>query len=232
MTLVSIIVTIIAPLLPSLAWLYVFLKEDIHPEPKRLLIRAFNFGALASIPVLAFQLLFHGPLERIGIIPLIIGLAVIEEVFKFFAARSAVQGNKEFDEPTDAMIYMIAAALGFALVENFFITINIVRNASFFPLLEVTQMLGLRFAGATLLHTISSGIVGYYWARNHLRVPGMTLTKGFVIATIIHAIFNYLVVYFESASLLYPTIFLVITLAILLIDFEELKIYDYRRWRS
>ncbi len=232
MTILGIIFVIAAPLLPSLLWLYVFLKEDIHPEPKRLLIRAFNFGALVSIPVLALQFLFDKSLQHVGIIVLIIGLAAIEEIFKFFAARGAIQGNKEFDEPTDAMIYMIAAALGFALVENFFITINIFRDASVFPLLEITKMLGLRFAGATLLHTIASGMVGYYWARNHLRLPGMSLTKGFILATTIHTVFNYLILRFETASLIYPTLFLILTLAILLIDFESLKIYNHRKWRS
>lgn len=231
MTIIGIIFVIAMPLLPSLLWLFIFLKEDIHPEPRGLLIRAFNFGALASIPVLALQILFHSSLKSVGIIVLIIGLASIEEIFKFFAARGAIKGNKEFDEPTDAMIYMIAAALGFALVENFFITINIFRDTDPFPFIDIIKTLGLRFAGATLLHAISSGIIGYYWARNHLRLPGISLTKGFITAIIIHSVFNYLILRFEMVNLIYPSLFLIITLAIVLIDFEKLKIYDYRKWR-
>lgn len=233
MALIGIFFTILAPLIPSLLWLFFFLKEDIHPEPHRLVMRAFNFGALASIPVLVLQIIFQqafGGLESIMVI--IIGLAFIEELFKFFAARGAIVGNKEFDEPTDAMIYMIVAALGFATVENFFITVQSLHAIGSFPLIEASQTLALRFMGATLLHAIASGTIGYYWAQSRITGHRVLLAGGVVFATAIHAIFNYLIFHFENANLIYPSIFLLIALALLFIDFDKLKIYDLRRWNT
>jgi RsiW-degrading membrane proteinase PrsW (M82 family) len=40
------------------------------------------------------------------------------EIFKYLVVRFKVIKNPAFDEPTDIMLYMIIAALGFAAVEN------------------------------------------------------------------------------------------------------------------
>ena len=44
--------------------------------------------------------------------------ALVEEVVKFMAIRFMILNDPEFDEPVDAMIYMITASLGFAAIEN------------------------------------------------------------------------------------------------------------------
>jgi len=69
-----------------------------------------------------------------------------------------------FDEPTDAMIYCIIAALGFASVENLMILFKI----SFPDFGQAIGIMGFRFLGATLLHTLASAMVGYWLARGLL----------------------------------------------------------------
>ncbi len=226
----------IGPLIPGFLWILFYLREDLHPEPKRLLLYTFNIGMLMSVPVLAFQMIFQRAMGDMGAdgarIGLIIGLALIEEFFKFCAAFWATKKHKEFDEPVDAMIYMIAASLGFATIENFFVALNILYPTSVpaVPSLLLAnlsllgQTLFLRFAGATFLHTLSSGTIGYYWAREKfLHAPRVLFAFGLLLATIIHSGFNYLIFIFQDTNLLYPTAFLVLNLVIILYDFEKLK---------
>ncbi|MDI6820561.1 MAG: PrsW family glutamic-type intramembrane protease [Patescibacteria group bacterium] len=225
-TIPIIIVAIVAALAPALIWFILLSKKDIHPEPKRLIIYTFNFGIMISLAVLAFQILFRS----IAGIPTsnlisIISLAFIEETFKFLSAFWAVHKDPEFDEPIDAMIYTIVAALGFATVENFFIILNIPNITDIIassPL--ILKTISLRFAGATLLHVLASAIVGYYWARgrkkNKIIKPIML---GLIIATIVHSVFNLLIYKFQSINLWYSSLFLVIVVFFVLIDFDKLK---------
>ena len=48
--------SIILGLLPSFAWLNFFLKEDTHPEPKKLILQTFLLGAFLTVPALIIQL--------------------------------------------------------------------------------------------------------------------------------------------------------------------------------
>lgn len=230
MVILILLFAIVVALVPALVWLLFFLKEDIHPEPQKLIIYTFTVGALVSIPVLAIQLIFQALVPSFIVasaIILIIGLALIEEVFKFLAAYWSVNENPNFDEPIDAMIYMIAAGLGFATVENIFIIINTINVAGGSALGSAISTLSLRFVGATLLHTLTSGLIGYYWAvgrtKNSIIKP---ISFGLGLATIIHAIFNYLILRFQDSNLLYPSLFLMLAAFFILNDFEKLKIQE------
>src|SRR3989344_6217183 len=94
--------------MPALIWLWLFLHEDLHPEPKHLIFYVFSIGVLITLPVLAVQIAFRYAtnLSDEGSIAFLIGLVIIEEVFKFFACYYAIRKNREFNEPLDAMIYM------------------------------------------------------------------------------------------------------------------------------
>ena len=223
---INFLVVLVLAFIPSILWLVFFLKEDIHPEPRKLLVFTFCAGALISVPVLVIQVVFQKfvaqPLN--ASILLIFGLALIEEVFKFLSAYWSVNEEPAFDEPVDAMIYAIVAALGFATVENLFIMGDKMYYLSLSSLLMSVSTLGFRFIGATLLHGLSSAFVGYYWALG--RKVGKAkkyIALGLGIAVVIHFIFNYLVYQFENASMLYPSIFLVFAAIFIFKDFSKLK---------
>jgi len=218
-------IVFIGSLLPALVWLFFFLHEDLHPEPRRLLFHLFGFGALASIPALAAQLIFQRVIDVLGYgILIVIGLALIEETFKFLAAYLGVYKNRAFDEPVDAMIYMVVAALGFATIENVFILWNTLDSFDVTTLELTLETLALRLIGATLLHALVSALVGYYWARGTRGgTVRSSLVFGLVIATIVHSIFNYLILTYQTESLIVPTIFLVGFMFFILDDFEKLK---------
>jgi|SRR3989344_1795822 len=209
---------VIIGLIPSFAWLIFYLKEDPHPEPKKLIFQTFLAGAFSTTIVLAAQTLFNNWAQPrgIGAYTLIsfLALSAIEEFFKFGAARIVIDKHpRDFDEPVDAMIYIIVAALGFAAVENVAAAFKS-SNIAF----ETTT---LRFIGATLLHTLSSGLLGYYWARSIIHDKKSLLFTGFALATVLHTAFNFLIIRFEPATV--PTIFLIIAALFILYDFEKLK---------
>lgn len=210
-------------LLPGFVWLFFYLREDPTPEPPHLLVRTFTFGAIFAFFTLAIQIALRGALAQYGVaefaLPAVLLFAFSEEFFKFIAAYASVHGDPAFDEPSDYMIYMVVAALGFATVEN----LGAIGAAPMQSTLlnDVFQTTTLRFVGATLLHTLGAAFIGYYWALGHLRPNGHRfIALGFVLATVLHASFNYLIILF--GNVMYAVVFVVSAGFFILHDFEVL----------
>src|SRR3989338_9876816 len=128
------IILIILGLTPSLVWLYFFARKDCHPEPKNLLAQTFLMGIIISPIAILLQFSFAQFTSTItGISPAVtqntsyffFWAAVVEEVIKFYAVRMLIMRSPEFDEPVDAMIYMITAGLGFAAMENILVMFRV-----------------------------------------------------------------------------------------------------------
>ena len=204
-----VIFLILLGLLPSFAWLVFFSQRRRASRTEKMIAKVFMAGALMTIFVAVLQ--FSLQKIFVSFSASFFVFAVIEEVFKFLAVYLVVRKSRFFDEPVDAMIYMITAALGFAMVEN----IAVALNAS--NIQEAIGAMTLRFVGATLLHVLTSGIVGYYWAKslvlkNQFLVIGRwpLIIKGLILASLLHMIFNYLILVSKEQILIYPTIFLII----------------------
>jgi RsiW-degrading membrane proteinase PrsW (M82 family) len=129
---------------------------------------------------------------------------------------------------------MIVAALGFATLENIgaiattlptAVAAGTGAAAQAGLLASVFQTVSLRFVGATLLHSLTSGTVGYYWALGiaRRRVPEY-LAAGLALAAVLHAFFNYLILNFGNVA--YTVVFLVIVGFFVLNDFEKLKVAE------
>lgn len=185
--------------LPSLIWLAFYLRKDKHPEPNKMIIKIFLFGAL-MVPVAG--LLEHGfflGLEKLSllnkIIILIIGFALIEEFLKYIVVKFGALKNKAFDEPVDIMIYLIIAALGFAAAENIYLLSQAYPVDT--PMLQAIEFIATRFLGATFLHALASAIMGYFLAASLLvtsKVRKIFNLGGLLGATILHSVFNYIII--------------------------------------
>ncbi len=192
---------IILAVVPSIIWLLFYLRKDKHPEPNKIIIKIFFWGIVATLGALLFESLYQEALTFLSlqgaIILLIGGMAFIEEYLKYFVVKIKILKNSEFDEPVDAMLYLIIAALGFAAAENILLLNNLsMLGASTKEILGIT--LG-RFLGAVLLHAMASGIIGYFLARSlllkragHERKSFLAL--GILIATCLHGIYNYIII--------------------------------------
>jgi protease PrsW len=225
---------ILLGLLPSLTWLFFYLREEPESKPKRLITSVFLAGAASSAVALTAELvigcggmIFHIRQCTAGLsnnpYPAhfsVLIFAFIEEIVKFGAVYLVVRNNKAFDEPIDAMVYTAIGALGFSTVENLgAIFSGGVHTGLIAAVLEVATF---RFVGTTLLHTLTSALAGYFWAHG-IRNFGdkKYIVYGLVFATALHAIFNYLILVYNN--LLYPIIFVVVVGFFILGDFEKLK---------
>ena len=149
----------------------------------------------------------------------------VEEVVKFLMTKLMLFKNKVFDEPVDAMIYLIVIALGFAFFENALVVLNNYLNE--IAILETIGILVYRFIGANLLHVVSSGIIGFYWAKGIvLKNQKKFVIQGIIIATILHGLFNSILVIFNEFSYVLILIILFIASLFLLKNFETIKQFN------
>ena len=228
---------IILGFVPSLIWLNFYFREDCHPEPKSLLTKVFLMGIIVSLLAILFQWLllkcnggfnFKSICSPLGFLKpnspeFYIWSSFIEEFVKFYAIKLIVLNNPEFDEPIDAMIYMMAAALGFAAIEN---TLIVFQTHPDGVALTINTLI-LRFIGATLLHALASGLLGYFlavsWFFQHHRKKLFAI--GLLLATIFHFVFNFMIFTFEGQviALLYTTSLLLGMAFLISILFDRLK---------
>lgn len=202
-----IFLAIIAAAAPTIFWLWFWLKEDKRrPEPKPLIVAAFVLGAAAVLPAyLGEKLLAEtfnlSPVSGFGF--LVLSWATIEELIKAGAAYWGALRQADFDEPVDAMIYMITAALGFAAAENIiFVLASLFKDPAGATFLIAGN---LRFVGATILHVVSSAIFGLFIAlgfcqrQQAKKIP--LWTAGALLAIALHAVFNYFIINSSPADL-------------------------------
>jgi len=147
--------SLLGGILPPLFWLWFWLKEDrLHPEPRRLLMLTFLGGMLMVALALLLEQFTVFVFRTSGIINALDGFLILffwagaEEISKYLAASKIALNKKEYDEPVDALIYMITAALGFAAIENILVLFQAIPNGAN----AAVQIWLLRFVGATLLH--------------------------------------------------------------------------------
>ncbi len=191
-------------ILPSLLWLRFYLHKDCHPEPRAMIVKTFLLGILLAPLAVAAQWLFGASMNllatsyAVGDSPaFFLWAAFVEEIVKFLVVYYLVLHDPNFDEPVDGMIYLITAALGFAAIENILVLFHNMGGGTEACILGLQNMwcvLGFRTVGATLLHTLSSGLLGYFlalsWFYHHHQKKFIWF--GIAIATLTHFAFNYL----------------------------------------
>jgi RsiW-degrading membrane proteinase PrsW (M82 family) len=176
---------IIFGLLPSITWLLYYLQKDVHPEPKRMVLKVFLWGMLITLPAYFTEEGIKA-LNLPHIFYIFLGIAGTEEILKYLVVKFRVLNNPEFDEPLDLTLYMIIAGLGFAGLENI---LYLLKSPT---LLLVVIISFLRFLGATFLHTLCSGIFGYFLALSFFK-PKKKLNFfaiGLLIAVGAHGLFD------------------------------------------
>ncbi|MSU44994.1 PrsW family intramembrane metalloprotease [Candidatus Nomurabacteria bacterium] len=186
-------------IIPSLLWLWFWLKEDKkNPEPKGLLTIIFIMGMLAVIVVRPIQE-FIQTIVSSGDWRIILW-ASVEEIMKYLAVIIILYRTNYIDNAIDWPIYLITAALGFAALENSLFLIQ--------PLSTGATTVGLltshfRFLGATLLHTVASGILGIMLGIS-LHMGGfkrkLHLVVGFILAIALHSVFNSFIIKIHGNS--------------------------------
>ena len=114
-----------AALIPPLFLMWMVYRQDkVEREPVGLVLQVFLLGCIIPVPVIFVESLFESILSIFGngflyqLLENFIGVALVEEFFKYLILRIRIWNHKEFNYRFDAIVYAVAASLGFAAVEN------------------------------------------------------------------------------------------------------------------
>jgi protease PrsW len=207
---------------PALVWLWFWLREDREqPEPKGLIATIFVMGMISVVLVIPLQKLIQNTVSSYGW--QIFGWASVEELIKYLAVIFILYKTNYIDEPIDWAIFLITVALGFAAFEN---TLYLIKPLS---LNETTVGLltgQLRFLGSTLLHAVSTGIIGValglsFYMKKYMK--GIYLVSGIALAIALHSTFNFFIMEDSGSNSLKILGFLWVVTIIIMLLFEKLR---------
>ncbi|MEX0935119.1 MAG: PrsW family glutamic-type intramembrane protease [Candidatus Paceibacterota bacterium] len=224
----TILIATLGGIIPALIWLAFWLGEDERrPEPRGRIFITFLAGMLAVVVVLPLEHLVQEHIPG-GLFTLFLLWAIIEETLKFVFAYFAGLHNKDCDEPVDALIYMITAALGFAALENTLFLLTPIEDGLIGRSIVTGNM---RFIGASVLHTLASGVVGAAMAFSFYRAQRIKrryVLGGLILAIALHTYFNFSIIGHTNVLVVFAYIWVGVIL--LLMIFEKVK--HIRRSRS
>ena len=172
--------------------IFIFWKDKLDPEPRRLLIRAFFLGCLSVLPAIGLNMFLKTVLnvkvsesmfETFTYAFFVVGLA--EELSKFLFLRYNLFLRSEFDEPYDGITYAVMIAMGFATLENF-MYVNRASNAY--------DVAWLRAFTAVPAHATFAIAMGYFTglAKFNREKRFSYLVKGLIVAILMHGFYDFL----------------------------------------
>jgi len=216
-----VILAIASGVVPAIFWLWFWLKEDAEePEPIGLIIISFIMGGLLvflAIWIEKYSLNFIKDNTT-----QIIVWASIEELLKFAGVAVIIYGNSNIDRPIDFPMFFISTALGFAALENFLYLLTPFNTGG-----TVVGMLtgNLRFLGSTLLHAISSAMIGSALGLSFYlkQYRAIYLLCGIICAIMLHSVFNFFIMKGSGENFLSVFGFLWVVTIINILIFEKLK---------
>ncbi len=186
--------------IPAVLWLSVFYLMDRHePEPKQLVAGVCVLGTLVAAPLadfLQFQAVPRAALEVHGLNPLsadrilyailIAGLA--QEMCKYAVVRYTIYQSREFDEPMDGIVYMMACGTGFAVWVNY-------HRLSDQGMSAHLSTAAAQAVVTTLAHASFAGALGYVmgrakFSRRSALVRGVLLFFGLLGAAVLNGQFQ------------------------------------------
>ncbi len=226
----TLILASLCGILPIALWLIFFLWQDIKkPEPLRWIGILFLLG-MAITPFVWLLENYFINLLQIDInaaLPFLISafiylvIAGIEELAKFFSAALLLRKNKYFDEAIDAMIYLIVLGLGFGVIENILISYQEISSDGHF--LSTFQITTLRFIGANLLHALSCGLIGFFWALKLVTGKKRYLGIGLLLGILLHWAFNIAIINLGGDAVFLISLILFLVGIVVLWAFDVLK---------
>ncbi len=193
---------LVLALLPCLLLLRFILYMDRNEkEPLALVVKTMGLGALSVIPVAVIEY-FLGILPIYGggkilsaITTSFVQVAWIEELAKLGVVLLVAWKSKDFNEENDGIVYVGASALGFAMLENIVYVMSRGIGTGI-----------LRSLTAVPLHCFTGVIMGYYLGKakfsNHENEKIAYIWKGFLLAYIIHGVYDALIMTNTPAALL------------------------------
>ncbi|MCP4154860.1 MAG: PrsW family intramembrane metalloprotease, partial [bacterium] len=186
----NIIFLLILALVPGVALIYYILYMDRNEkEPLGLVVLTMVFGALSVVPAAIVEValrslpIYGGGKLSQALVTSFIQIAWVEELAKLGVVLLFVWNKKEFNEENDGIVYVGASALGFAMLENVLYVLSLGVSTGI-----------LRAITSVPLHCFTGVFMGYYVGlakvSKNKDFRRKSIFKGFLIAYLIHAIYD------------------------------------------
>ena len=218
----SVELLIIAILPVFLIGLFIY-KRDAKKEPSKLLFKLFIGGVASCFPAVVLELIvgnFFPEMENMNFIQLFlyvfIGIALVEEVCKWFFVYKISYNHNDFDSLYDMIVYSAFVALGFACFENILyvsssgMITGIVRAISAVP----GHVCDGIFMGSYLSLAKINQINGNHSLSRKFKIFSL------VIPTIVHGIYDFCLFW---ANPIFIMIFITFVIVIFIICFRKVK---------
>ncbi|MBI4976695.1 MAG: PrsW family intramembrane metalloprotease [Spirochaetes bacterium] len=223
----TIMLTAVALLPPVFFLFYVLRNDRLEPEPAGLILKALLLGAASVFPAAVIEavVLKMPPFTAGGLtgaaLQSFIVIAPAEEALKLAAVLLFIWKHPAFNEENDGIVYTVAASIGFAMFENVFyvfqhgIGTGMMRAMTSIPMHVFTGILMGYFIGLAKFDTDTGG-------------SGKIFT-GFVIACIIHAVYDTFALSGTSlAALIIPLV--IVTIIAGNIALKKGRLLSEKRW--
>ncbi len=218
----TLILLLIAILPVYLIGLYVY-KKDNDKESKKLLVKLFLLGVVSCIPAVILELVigsFFGLEEDMDAFKLfayvLVSIAFVEELCKWFFVYKAAYNHKEFDHIYDAVVYSVFVALGFALFENILYIFQSGIGTAF-----------LRAVSAVPGHACFAIVMGNYlgiakmnYFSNNTALEKRNLRLSIIAPSVLHGLYDYCLF---SGNILFLIVFLIILIGIYIYGVKTVK---------
>ncbi|MBN1881146.1 MAG: PrsW family intramembrane metalloprotease [Deltaproteobacteria bacterium] len=168
---------------------YIYIQDRYEPEPKKLIFKVFLWGAASTVPAIIVELLLEKALPVSGTATLLgafveafIIVAPIEELCKMSATYVSTYRSHEFNEVMDGIVYGVAAAIGFATIENIFYVLSMGAGVGV-----------LRALFAVPGHAMWGAIIGFYLGmkKMHPEASHRYILAGFIVAVLFHGVYDF-----------------------------------------
>mgnify|MGYP000997886264 CR=1 FL=1 len=218
----TILLAFITGVFPALLWLWFWRKEESKDrEPTKVLIGVFIVSMLSVIFTVPVQKFIQTHISDYNLELTLWALA--EEIIKYLAFFIIIHKTNYIKKPIDYAICLTTAGLGFAALENvLFLLKPFAEGQAFVGLITGS----LRFLGSTLLHSITSGIIGIslglsFYLNDFLKKYYLVL--GLVVATALHTIFNFFIINNSGSEFIKTFALLWVVSIIIMLLFEKLR---------
>lgn len=188
----------VASLIPVIVILFYVYKKDRFPEPPRIVFITFALGVATIFPILMIIPLIEGFAQNLNLQNesghfyfAFIRASLLEETFKWFVIIYYCAKLNELNEPMDALVYGVAASLGFAAFENFeYITGSLQESVEL-----ASTVAWLRAFTAVPLHAMCGAIMGYFLIKAIFIIKNNNLNLFLSLFTpvIIHGLYDYII---------------------------------------
>ena len=226
----SIGLTIFVTILPVILILVFVNSKDKTKEPISLLIKLFSLGIISCFLTLGVSFILEKNIPFMNhelrtekyiytFLYAFVGVALIEELFKWIMVYFAGYKNKKFDELYDIIIYSVFVSLGFAFIENI---IYVLTSGS-----SELSVAVIRAISAVPGHACDAIFMGYYlclakqfYIKKDMKQEKNNMYLSILVPTLLHGIYDFCLM---SDQMVLIIIFILFVLFLYYISIKKLN---------